>query len=399
MPAATERRAGAEAVSEDRVAMAERLLLAFGDRTGLTSARSPQRYLWTDAFAVCALLELARRKGASSYRELAVRLAEQVHRVLGRFRDDDPRRGWISGLGEEAGWSHPTAGGLRIGKRLPERGPAEPFDERLEWERDGQYYHYLTQWMHALAQLAAATGDRAYHRWAVELAVAAQRGFTHVIAGRPRLVWKASTDLSRPLQPSSGHHDPLDGWITGLVLRQSAPAGDPPRILEPALSALAALCRDGDWATEDPLGLGGLLADAWRVAQLVARGSVELGGLLERLLADAGRGLAAYVRRGGLDQPVPRRLAFRELGLAIGLHAVERLAAWSRSSPAAGERVPPLVEALARWRSLAGEIERVWSSPAHRAASAWIDHLDINEVMLATSLVPDSFLDLPAPAL
>jgi hypothetical protein len=43
------------------------------------------------------------------------------------------------------GAAHPTRGGLRIGKKLPERRPGEAFQERLEWERDGQYFHYLTK--------------------------------------------------------------------------------------------------------------------------------------------------------------------------------------------------------------------------------------------------------------
>ena len=37
------------------------------------------------------------------YSELALRLVEQVHRVLGRFRPDDSRTGWLSGLDEEEG--------------------------------------------------------------------------------------------------------------------------------------------------------------------------------------------------------------------------------------------------------------------------------------------------------
>jgi hypothetical protein len=35
------------------------------------------------------------------------------------------------------GEAHPTQGGLRIGKALPERRVDEPFDEQLEWERAG----------------------------------------------------------------------------------------------------------------------------------------------------------------------------------------------------------------------------------------------------------------------
>ena len=76
--------------------------------------------------------------------------------MLGRYREDDARHGWISGLDEENGPLHPTIGGLRIGKPLKERQNAERFDERLEWDRDGQYFHYLTKWMHALSQIAVS---------------------------------------------------------------------------------------------------------------------------------------------------------------------------------------------------------------------------------------------------
>lgn len=100
-------------------------MLRFADQTGLSSSRPPQRYLWTDAFAVCNLLGLGRT-------DLALRLVEQVHHTLGRHPGDDRRSGWISGLEGEAAEAHPTAGGLRIGKPLPERRSGEPFDERLE---------------------------------------------------------------------------------------------------------------------------------------------------------------------------------------------------------------------------------------------------------------------------
>lgn len=131
------------------------LMTDFAERTGLLGERAPTRYLWTDAFAVCNFLELEQRTGDTAYRELALRLVEKVHQVLGRHRADDPREGWISGLGEAEAERHPTKGGLRIGKALGERGPDDPFDERLEWDPDGQYFHYLTKWMHALAESPA----------------------------------------------------------------------------------------------------------------------------------------------------------------------------------------------------------------------------------------------------
>jgi len=130
---------------EEAIEKATLLMRQFAERTGLTSDRPTRRYLWTDAFAVCNFLGLARLTGERSYADLALRLVDQVHHVLGRYRADDTRAGWISGLGEREGEAHPTRGGLRIGKALPERGPGEPFDQGLEWDRDGQYFHYLTK--------------------------------------------------------------------------------------------------------------------------------------------------------------------------------------------------------------------------------------------------------------
>ena len=107
----------------------------FALSTGLTDdQRPPRRYLWTDAFAVCTFLGLHRHTGMSKYRKLALDLVDQVHWTLGRHRPDDTRRGWISGSDAARGGEHPTAGGLRIGKKLRERKPDEALDERLEWE-------------------------------------------------------------------------------------------------------------------------------------------------------------------------------------------------------------------------------------------------------------------------
>jgi len=89
------------------------------------------------------------------------------------------RIGCISGLGETKGEQHPTMGRLRIGKAMNERGTGEPCDEVLEWDRDGQYFHYLTKWMHALNRVSRVTGDPAYNRWAAELVKTAVTRFTY----------------------------------------------------------------------------------------------------------------------------------------------------------------------------------------------------------------------------
>ena len=92
------------------------IMTEFANLTGLSTAEKvPGRYLWTDAFAVCNFLELYRQTDEEKYKHLALRLVEQVHNILGRHREDDPRTGWISGLDEQEGKMHPTKGGLRIG--------------------------------------------------------------------------------------------------------------------------------------------------------------------------------------------------------------------------------------------------------------------------------------------
>src|SRR5665811_149312 len=147
------------------------LMEQFARNTGLEPENSnPKRYLWTDAFAVCNYLGLYNRTNNKVYLYIALRLVNQVHHILGKQRNDNPKSGWISGLDEKTGEKHPTKGGLRIGKEMNERMSKETINERQEWDRDGQYYHYLTKWMHALNNTTRVTGDNKYIKWAFELA-------------------------------------------------------------------------------------------------------------------------------------------------------------------------------------------------------------------------------------
>ena len=382
--------------------MVREIMLDFAGLTGLASPGSaPRRYLWTDAFAVCNLLGLYRQTHDQTWRDLALRLVDQVHHVLGRHRADDPRTGWLSGLGEQEGERHPTAGGLRIGKKLNERRPGEPPDERTEWDRDGQYFHYLTKWMHALNRVGQVTGDQAYVAWALELASKAHARFTYLPpAGRTkRMYWKMSIDLRRPLVPSMGQHDPLDGLVAYSELQVAA--GASARAAWPALDAgvadMAAICREMTWATDDPLGIGGLLADAWRMAQLMERGGVTDTGLLETVLASALDGLHAFAADNPLKYRAAHRLAFRELGLAIGLKSIVKLQGWLAENHARFVMESPLprqVAALAGYLPLADIIERFWLDGKNRGVGSWVEHREINMVMLATSLAPEEFLTI-----
>jgi hypothetical protein len=343
------------------VSQAAELMERFAVRTGLTEQNAPRRYLWTDAFAVCNFTVLHRRTGDSRYEALANKLVERVHHVLAPHRDPE----------------HPTATGLRIGKPEPERKPGEPLDEELEWDRDGQYFHYLTKWMHALDRLAQETKRPRLNTWARELAAVAHRAFTYKVGDAKRMYWKMSVDLSRPQVRSMGHHDPLDGFVTTLWLQAHASESGPD--LRAALADYAAMIDPEHLATVDALGIGGLLFDAARLARLADERVRQADArLLAAVIAGASLGLAQYATGRGLAARAEYRLGFRELGLAIGLAAVEPLG----------------LSALVPYAKLREQITSFWLDPAHRICATWTEHQDINDVMLATALVPDGLLPL-----
>lgn len=369
--------------------LAIRLMKDFAESTGLSGTSSPCRYLWTDAFAVCNYLGIYHRTGRGEHLDVAIKLVDQVHHILGRHRNDDERQGWISGRTESEGERHPTCGGLRIGKPLKERAASQPLNSLEEWERDGQYFHYLTKWMHALNRVAQVTSDVRYLEWAVELAVIAQRAFTfNSLPGCPkRMVWKMSIDLSRPLVASMGQHDPLDGLITCLELR-SEPAIDEAWgcKLCHCVQEFAEICAQSGFVTNDPLGIGGLMDDAARLSRLVFQRGIRQRALLRQLLIDIQRSWRVF-RQSLLREPAERRLAFRELGLSIGVHGLRRMKA---ILPLDDELVF-LVDDLLEQTAVTDQIENFWTSRTNQETESWNAHREINMVMLATSLAPDGY--------
>lgn len=386
-----------------RAPMVSEIMTEYAGLTGLSTDGSPaQRYLWTDAFAVCNFLELYRQTGDEHYRQLASLLVDQVHAVLGRYRADDSRSGWISGLDEQEGTRHPTAGGLRIGKEMNERRPEDPFDEQLEWDRDGQYYHYLTQWMHALDRMSVVTGEPDYNRRAIELAKTAHARFTYSPkgGGQKRIYWKMSIDLSYPLVSSMSQHDPLDGLITYSELQATARKYSD-QSAWPDLSAeiadIARICTGKSLITDDPLGLGGLLTGACKIAQLVIEDNFLQADLLETVAASSLIGIDAYVREASLTLPADRRLAFRELGLSIGLEAVQRLKGLLEQYPDVFKKYRPVqshMERLLQYVPLREAINSFWIERKNRESATWMAHRNINTVMLATSLAPGGYISL-----
>ncbi|MCK4834049.1 MAG: hypothetical protein KAT12_04700 [Gammaproteobacteria bacterium] len=376
---------------------------AFAETTGLTDTSHDQRrYLWTDAFAVCNYLELYRQTGDEEDLQLALKLVEQVHLTLGKHHKDSKHSGWLSGLDEEQARLHPTIAGLRIGKQLNERQTDEAYDDQLEWDRDGQYFHYLTKWMHALNRVSQVTGKSIYNRWARELAHAAHAAFTYtpVKGGLKRMYWKMSTDLSHAQIPSMGQHDPLDGLITYLQLKATAksfPAipGEPD--LKAEIEDMQAMCSEENWATEDPLGIGGLLSDAYRLVQLIDTHQLHETTRLESLLHDVEISLQAFINNNQLNLPAEYRLAFRELGLAIGLHTIARMQKTIGQHPenfTNADQLNTTLSKLIRFHRIKEFSESFWLEPEHRSVNSWLEHADINNVMLATCLAPDSYLKI-----
>jgi hypothetical protein len=111
---------------------------------------------------------------------------------------------------------------------------------------------------------------------------------------------------------------------------------------------------------------------------------IEQTGMMKDLLDSSLAGLEAYRRGRSLKLQSHYRLAFRELGLAIGLRAVERL------KNVVG--MHPEIEALASYVPFADTIEAFWLQDENREIDTWLEHRDINMVMLATSLSPDGYL-------
>ena len=315
-------------------------------------------------------------------------------------QNNNNKNGWISGLDNLEGENHPTQGGLRIGKEIDERNPNEPFNELLEWDRDGQYYHYLTKWMHALNKTSLVTGDTKYLKWAMELAKTAHKHFTYSPNQnvRKRMYWKMSIDLTRALVPSMGQHDPLDGYITYNEIQSEINNLDLidkiKNSLNYELEDMKNICRGMSMVTDDPLGIGGLLTDATLITQLIDRGS-NLFGLLEMVLDSSLTGIRSYISDNSLGLSANYRLAFRELGLSIGFKGLLMIKELIRNNPKfSREYLENIVNELLKYSDLGETIEKFWLDDNNRKTRNWIEHRDINFVMLATSLAPVGFLKI-----
>ena len=208
-----------------------------------------------------------------------------------------------------------------------------------------------------------------------------------------------SIDLRRPLVPSMGQHDPLDGFLTCDELRITASAlgsaaGGPQ--LQDELDGLAEMVASGDLMTDDPLGIGGLL-DGRRLG-IAAREPRRTDGRGARVEGAGGSARGPHALR------TPERFGNRPAGgwlsgswgwpsaCAPWEAMPDELARMAGRSPS--PQLVALVEALGRDVPLTETIVPFWLDPHQQRAATWSEHLDINEVMLAANLVADGMVVL-----
>lgn len=119
--------------------------------------------------------------------------------------------------------------------------------------------------------------------------------------------------------------------------------------------------------------------------------------LLEIILSASCDSLKGLMRRTDLNSPAKYRLAFRELGLAIGFHAVTKMQELLQKHPELNQKTPKLKRHMDQLEEakmlMLNKICDFWCDSKSRQSSTWKDHLDINMVMLATALMPDGFLN------
>jgi len=298
-------------------------------------ADNKSRYLWTDAFGVCNFISLARETGRAHYLDQADALIRDVHETLGRDRQG--RR--LPNASDQ----EPLMGGLRIGKVHDESHP----------DGDGQYFHYLTKWAFALNCMSVARNEKRYNHLAVQLIKAIHPRFLFTMnAMRPRLSWKMSVDLSRPLVPSEGNLDPYDGYVTYRLVQQTH--GDDEALkseIEDMRCLVAAKWER--YTSSDPLDLGEALwlahwypNEEW-AAHIARRSLHSLASLFEL----------------NLLLPRSHRLAFREFGTALGL------------------RVHPMAQ-TSEWQHRVDKLLSDW------ADEVWTFDADITPVMYCAALLP-----------
>jgi hypothetical protein len=209
--------------------------------------------------------------------------------------------------------------------------------------------------------------------------------------------WKMSIDLARPLVPSMGQYDPLDGFVTYNEIQLATEKFSKSNIptLDKEISEMSDICRGINFLSNDPLGIGGLLFDGIRTAQLIIIGNLKYENLMKDIFNSALMGINSFLRGNPLGIPANYRLAFRELGLSIGLKSVGNLQTWlKRDNNHINDQVNEIIASIMSYSPIGDQIEDFWMQSKNWQFGSWAEHREINMVMLATSLAPNQFIKI-----
>ncbi len=231
------------------------------------------RYLWTDAFGVILLVSLYDQLDQRIYLNEAESVVAEVDRVLGR----------------------PL--GIRIGEAP---------------DRDGQYFHYLTMWLHALEVLGRFIPD--YRQKAIDLVRQIHAPF--VVRGHG-VYWKMEDDLSAPCAGIGfGALDAFGGYVAYRQLDCELLAGEiaDMRSLIEQSAAILEITQD--------LGLGMMLwmSHFFPTEDWAKRQRCRCLDTLDRMWVPGGY----YCREPLLPDT---KFAFTNFGVSIGLQAIAARAA------------------------------------------------------------------------
>lgn len=322
------------------------------------------RYLWTDGFAVTNFLTLYKLTNDARYLTFARSLVQTVHDVLGYTRDGQSR---LSGATEAC----PLNGGLRIGKH-----------DEVGSDGDGQYFHYLTVWMFALNRMTHVSGDIWYNEQAVNMARAVLPRFMYSTdTTRPRMYWKLTMDLSKPLVTGEGNLDPIDGYVMYKLLQETAATLDKTNegILEHEIVLLKKIV-DTKWKnyhSTDPLDIGMTL---WTVYWL--KEPEQWAVTLQKRAAHC---LDQLVRSGYFNPKIKspsQRLAFREFGTALGVQCLLS----GEDQATSGSELGELPKSICKTWEEVGLVP----VPTNRQEGRMAELMPITAVMYAAAVLPGS---------
>ena len=167
-----------------------------------------------------------------------------------------------------------------------------------------------------------------------------------------------------------GLHDPLDGFVVYNEIQASAPRNPEWLSLTREINELLEICMEMNWATDDPLGIGGLLWNSYFLAEMLVNGSLRRADLLLNVLNDSLLSLELYLAADPLRLSASNRLAFRELGLSIGFKAVKKLRRLVKESNLSShDEICSLIRSLTHYSWIGDEIEKFWLRPESRELS------------------------------